>query len=57
MSVSQPAQNTINSVSGCPAPDSTRVEFDLHYKPVFSYFILKNASGLVVDLENTKELK
>ncbi len=40
-----------------PSPDSTRVVFDLNDKPDFSYFMLKNPSRLVVDLENTSELK
>ncbi|CAH9057840.1 N-acetylmuramoyl-L-alanine amidase AmiB [Pseudoalteromonas haloplanktis] len=51
------AQNTINSVRVWPSPDSTRVVFDLDDKPDFSYFMLKNPSRLVVDLENTDELK
>ncbi len=51
------AQNTINSARVWPSPDSTRVVFDLDEKPDFSYFMLKNPSRLVVDLENTKELK
>ena len=51
------AKNTINSVRVWPSPDSTRVVFDLDDKPDFSYFMLKNPSRLVVDLENTKGLK
>lgn len=51
------AQNTINSVRVWPSPDSTRVVFDLDDKPDFSYFMLKKPSRLVVDLENTDELK
>lgn len=51
------AKNTINSVRVWPSPDSTRVVFDLDNKPDFSYFMLKNPSRLVVDLENTRELK
>nr|WP_024592470.1 N-acetylmuramoyl-L-alanine amidase [Pseudoalteromonas sp. TB13] len=51
------AKNTINSVRVWPSPDSTRVVFDLNDKPDFSYFMLKNPSRLVVDLENTSELK
>ncbi|MBE0358486.1 N-acetylmuramoyl-L-alanine amidase [Pseudoalteromonas aliena] len=51
------AKNTINSVRVWPSPDSTRVVFDLNDKPDFSYFMLKNPSRLVVDLENTNELK
>lgn len=50
------AQNTLNSVRIWPSPDSTRVVFDLDNKPDFSYFMLKNPSRLVVDLENTSKL-
>ena len=57
MSSSLWAQNTINSVRVWPSPDSTRVVFDLTEKPDFSYFMLKNPSRLVVDLEQTRELK
>ncbi|MDQ9093397.1 N-acetylmuramoyl-L-alanine amidase [Pseudoalteromonas haloplanktis] len=51
------AQNTINSVRVWPSPDSTRVVFDLTDKPDFSYFMLKNPLRLVVDLENTNQIK
>jgi N-acetylmuramoyl-L-alanine amidase len=51
------AQNTINSVRVWPSPDSTRVVFDLDEKPDFSYFMLKNPSRLVIDLEHTDALK
>ncbi len=51
------AQNTINSVRVWPSPDSTRVVFDLDDKPDFSYFMLKNPSRLVVDLEGTNKLE
>jgi N-acetylmuramoyl-L-alanine amidase len=51
------AKNTIESVRVWPSPDSTRVVFDLTDKPDFSYFMLKNPSRLVVDLENTRELQ
>lgn len=51
------AQNTINSVRVWPSPESTRVVFDLDNKPDFSYFMLKNPSRLVIDLEHTKALK
>lgn len=59
ISVSVPlwAKNTINSVRVWPSPDSTRVVFDLNDKPDFSYFMLKNPSRLVVDLEDTSKLK
>ncbi|MBQ4832716.1 N-acetylmuramoyl-L-alanine amidase [Pseudoalteromonas sp. MMG010] len=51
------AKNTINSVRVWPSPDSTRVVFDLAEKPEFSYFMLKNPSRLVVDLEHTPKIK
>lgn len=57
ISASLYAQNTINSVRVWPSPDSTRVVFDLTDKPDFSYFMLKNPLRLVVDLENTEQLK
>ncbi|MEI5617104.1 AMIN domain-containing protein, partial [Streptomyces brasiliscabiei] len=57
ISASLYAQNTINSVRVWPSPDSTRVVYDLTDKPDFSYFMLKNPLRLVVDLENTEQLK
>ncbi|HEA15380.1 MAG TPA: AMIN domain-containing protein [Pseudoalteromonas prydzensis] len=57
ISASLYAQNTINSVRVWPSPDSTRVVFDLTDKPDFSYFMLKNPLRLVVDLENTEQIK
>ncbi|WP_404341427.1 N-acetylmuramoyl-L-alanine amidase [Pseudoalteromonas mariniglutinosa] len=50
------ASNTINSIRVWPSPDSTRVVFDLKEKPDFSYFMLKNPTRLVVDLEHANKI-
>ena len=50
------AANKIKSVRIWPAPDSTRVVFDLSAKPDFSYFSLASPNRLVIDFKNSKNL-
>ena len=50
------AINNIKSVRVWPAPDSTRVVFDLSQKPDFKYFSLKSPNRLVIDFKNSKNL-
>jgi N-acetylmuramoyl-L-alanine amidase len=46
--------NSIDGVRVWPAPESTRVVFDLKNKPDYKYFSLSNPSRLVIDFKNTK---
>jgi len=48
------AANKIEGVRIWPAPESTRVVFDLSQKPKFSHFTLKNPQRLVIDFANSK---
>ncbi|MBL0710974.1 MAG: N-acetylmuramoyl-L-alanine amidase [Colwellia sp.] len=51
------AANPANSIEGIrvwPAPENTRIVFDLKNKPEFKYFSLANPSRLVIDFKNTK---
>lgn len=48
------AINSINGVRVWPAPDSSRVVFDLKDKPDYKYFTLTNPHRLVIDFENSK---
>jgi N-acetylmuramoyl-L-alanine amidase len=45
--------NSIDGVRVWPAPENTRVVFDLKTKPDYKYFTLKNPSRLVIDFKNT----
>ena len=48
---------TINSIDGVrvwPAPENTRIVFDLKNKPDYKYFSLSNPNRLVIDFSNTK---
>ncbi len=47
------SQNVIEGVRVWPAPENTRVVFDLSDKPDYSYFFLKNPNRLVIDFKNT----
>ena len=47
------AANNIKGVRIWPAPDSTRVVFDLSNKPEFSYFSLSKPDRLVIDFANS----
>ena len=46
--------NSINGVRVWPAPESTRIVFDLKSKPDYKYFTLTKPSRLVIDFKNTK---
>lgn len=48
------AKNSIESVRVWPAPESTRIVFDLKEKPDFSYFSLKSPERLVIDFKNSQ---
>ena len=53
------ASNTkkINSIDGIrvwPAPENTRIVFDLKSKPDYKYFSLSKPNRLVIDFSNTK---
>ncbi|MDX2368579.1 MAG: N-acetylmuramoyl-L-alanine amidase [Colwellia sp.] len=48
---------TINSIDGIrvwPAPENTRIVFDLKSKPDYKYFSLSKPNRLVIDFSNTK---
>lgn len=48
------AANSIKSIRVWPAPENTRVVFDLGAKPDFKYFTLSAPNRLVIDFKNTK---
>jgi len=48
------AANTIQSIRIWPAPENTRVVFDLSGKPDFTYFTLSKPQRLVVDFANSQ---
>lgn len=51
------AANSKNSIEGIrvwPAPENTRIVFDLKSKPDFKYFSLAKPNRLVIDFKNTK---
>jgi len=50
------AANSIDGVRVWPAPENTRIVFDLAQKPQYSYFNLKNPQRLVIDFKNSKNL-
>lgn len=50
------ATNKIKNVRVWPAPDSTRVVFDLSKKPDFKYFSLNSPNRLVIDFKNSKNV-
>ncbi len=45
--------NSINGIRVWPAPENTRIVFDLKSKPDYKYFTLKNPNRLVIDFKNT----
>ena len=47
------AANKINSIRVWPAPENTRIVFDLAAKPDYSYFSLDNPNRLVIDFKNS----
>ena len=46
--------NSINGIRVWPAPENTRIVFDLQNKPDYKYFTLTNPSRLVIDFKDTK---
>ena len=50
------AINNIKNVRVWPAPDSTRVVFDLSQKADFKYFSLASPNRLVIDFNNSKNI-
>ncbi|MEW6983561.1 N-acetylmuramoyl-L-alanine amidase [Colwelliaceae bacterium 6471] len=48
------AANTIDGIRIWPAPENTRIVFDLSKKPEFSYFSLSNPQRLVIDFADSK---
>lgn len=50
------ANNSIKGVRVWPAPENTRIVFDLAAKPQYSYFTLKSPQRLVIDFKNSKNL-
>ncbi|UUO23391.1 AMIN domain-containing protein [Colwellia sp. M166] len=48
------ASNSIDSVRIWPAPENTRIVFDLSGKPDFKYFPLQSPHRLVIDFKNSK---
>ncbi len=50
------AANTIKNVRVWPAPENTRVVFDLSQKPDFKYFSLTSPNRLVIDFKNSKNI-
>lgn len=53
-SVSAFAANTIDGIRLWPAPENTRIVFDVKQKPDYKYFTLSKPNRLVVDFTNTK---
>ena len=50
------ATNNIEGVRVWPAPENTRLVFDLSKKPEYSYFSLSNPQRLVIDFKNSQNL-
>lgn len=48
------AANSIDGVRIWPAPENTRIVFDLRHKPEFSYFTLSGPHRLVIDFKDSK---
>jgi len=46
--------NSIDGVRVWPAPENTRIVFDLSKKPDYKFFSLKNPQRLVIDFKNSK---
>ncbi|WP_448212641.1 N-acetylmuramoyl-L-alanine amidase [Colwellia sp. MEBiC06753] len=56
MSLSVFASNQVKGIRLWPAPENTRVVFDLADKPDYSYFNLTGPHRLVIDLKDSKNL-
>lgn len=50
------ANNSIDGIRVWPAPENTRIVFDLKNTPDYSYFSLANPQRLVIDFKATKNL-
>ncbi|WP_286263406.1 N-acetylmuramoyl-L-alanine amidase [Thalassotalea atypica] len=50
------AKEKINGIRVWPAPENTRVVFDLTNKPQYSYFSLSSPERLVIDFKNSKNI-
>lgn len=48
------ATNSINGIRVWPAPENTRIVFDVKKKPDYKYFTLQNPHRLVIDFKDTK---
>jgi len=46
--------NSIDGIRVWPAPENTRIVFDLKTKPDYKYFTLSKPNRLVIDFKNTK---
>jgi len=46
--------NSIDGIRVWPAPENTRIVFDLNSKPDYKYFSLRKPNRLVIDFKNTK---
>ena len=46
--------NSIDSIRVWPAPENTRIVFDLKHKPDYKYFTLSKPNRLVIDFSQTK---
>ena len=56
ISVSALAANSIDGIRVWPAPENTRIVFDLKNKPDYKYFTLNNPNRLVIDFKGSKNL-
>lgn len=48
------ARNSIDGIRVWPAPENTRIVFDVKEKPQYKYFTLNNPNRLVIDFTDTK---
>ncbi len=53
-SISSYAANSIDGIRVWPAPENTRIVFDVKQKPDYKYFTLSKPNRLVIDFTNTK---
>ncbi len=53
-SLSAFASNRIDGIRVWPAPENTRIVFDLKNKPDYKYFTLSNPERLVIDFKNSQ---
>ena len=50
------SSNSIDGIRVWPAPENTRIVFDLKKTPDYSYFSLSNPQRLVIDFESTQNI-